>query len=163
MTALITTQSELVTAARAFAAKYPGRGFQITTREWYNDAFEIRANPAVAKALVKKGVLRLAASVSNSARYSRPTYYLNNETRNVLQLGDSPLYPQGVEFQLPRSALARNPEMVNAKVERARKGTSEWMYTLAIDSHNRYPHWRCMSESMLKGQLAAAKQMFAAA
>lgn len=62
--------------AQEFAVNYPGRGFQITTREWFNDAFEIRANPSIAKALVKKGKLRLVSNVGNSAGYVRPVYYL---------------------------------------------------------------------------------------
>lgn len=82
---------------------------------------------------------------------------------SILHLDDKPRYAQGSAFQLPRSALARNPEMVNAKVERVRKGSSEWMYVLAIDSHNKYPHFRFMPESMLVGQLNAARQLLAAA
>lgn len=77
----------------------------------------------------------------------------------ILQLNEAPVYQVGTTLLLPRSALARTPEMVTATVDRVRKGSSDWIYTLAVDSHNKYPHWRVLSEGMLISRVEAVSHM----
>ena len=71
----ITTQAGLLEAAKVFAAKHPGRGFNVTTREWFNPDYEIRALSSVARALVKKGKLR-SKMLDNSANRRALVYHL---------------------------------------------------------------------------------------
>lgn len=63
---------------------------------------------------------------------------------------DTAAYQVGDTFTIPRRSLAKSPETVNATITRARKGTCEWIYTLAIDDGMKYGHWRVLTESQLR-------------
>lgn len=75
---------------------------------------------------------------------------------SIISLTDTPRFEVGATFTLPRSSLSRNPETVSATVTRVRRGGADFIYTLAVDSHNKYPHWRVVSEGMLKSAVNEA-------
>lgn len=73
---------------------------------------------------------------------------------SILQLTDAPAYAVGATLTLPRRNLAISTETITATVERARKGSNEWIYTLQIAG--KYPHWRVLTESQLQQGLRMA-------
>ena len=77
---------------------------------------------------------------------------------SILQLNPVAAYAVGATFTLPRRSLAVSRETVSAKVEVARKGSNDWIYTLAIDDGGKYGHWRVMTEWQLRQRIAEAAQ-----
>lgn len=75
---------------------------------------------------------------------------------SILQLNPTNTFPIGATFTIPRRTLTVSKETITAVVDFARKGSSEWIYTLNIDPGGKYPHWRVMTESCLRARIAEA-------
>ncbi len=73
---------------------------------------------------------------------------------SILNLAPAPEFAVGALLTLPRRSLTVSSETVEATVERVRKGSSEYIYTLQIAG--KYPHWRVLTESMLRQNLRMA-------
>ena len=73
---------------------------------------------------------------------------------SILQLEPAIEFTPDATYTIPRRALYLSSETVQAKVSRARKGTSEWIITLEIDEGGKYPHWRVMTATQLRRALA---------
>lgn len=69
----------------------------------------------------------------------------------IIQLDPTPKYAIGQTFQLRRNAWSR--ELITATVETARVSTVGVVYTLAIDTGRKYPHWRVVFENPLSKQI----------
>lgn len=83
----ISTQAGLLEAAATFERKHPLVAFNVTTSELYNDRFEIRAYPAVAKTLVNRGLLTSTANVLNGrGNQKSAAYRLTDKARELLKL-----------------------------------------------------------------------------
>lgn len=76
---VIRNQIDLLHAAREFERRYPGRFFNVTSREWYNDAWEIRAWGSVAKKLVERGQLECAQSENSAGNSKVKSYRIVND------------------------------------------------------------------------------------
>jgi hypothetical protein len=72
---------------------------------------------------------------------------------NIIPLNTAPVprYQIGQTFQLRRNAWSR--ELITATVETSRVSTVGVVYTLAIDTGRKYPHWRVVFESLLSKQI----------
>lgn len=72
----------------------------------------------------------------------------------ILQLEPEIEFTINSTYAIPRRALYLSSETVQARVTRARKGSSEWIITLEIDEGGRYPHWRVMTATQLRRAIA---------